>query len=65
MKQYILYDKRAITQEPFDCTVLDMDESIKELERMAKCYGGGVIYSYDTAEDGKTLINEKFEKIVK
>ena len=58
MKQYIVYDSRALVDTD-DAHIYTVEDTLEDAIKEAKeC--NGVVFSYDV--DGKNLINETFEK---
>lgn len=61
-KLFVIYDGRAIDGNTEDASVYCCADSLKEAKRdVREMFPDGVIFSYDTAPDGKTLINERQE----
>ncbi len=59
-RQYVLYDERAALGDTDDAAVLCCADSLTEARRDKRAmFPNAVIYEYDVAEDGKTLLNER------
>jgi hypothetical protein len=58
---FIVYDERALSMSTDDAQVMVACGSKKEAKEYRDSFPGCPVYSYETAEDGKTLINERYE----
>lgn len=61
MRLYIVYDQRAYSEEPSECTVMCTANSLKEARRdRNEMFPGCPIYSYNNTS--KVLKDQKFEE---
>ena len=62
MKKFILYDGRAVSMGTQEASIYSMADSLKEINKDAKDYCDGAIYSYDDVNS--ELTNETLVRVI-